>query len=1128
MRCNSIHNHKSFLGALAALLFICFAHFSRSWAQDAPSVPNPAAEPATLIDLSALGYHEQSRMDRLSEDEPSVSLNFIDRDHLLLTFNPKKLFQRLPGCPPEHQDRLVHAVILEMPGGKVANEADWYLHDRRRYLWPLGPGKFLLRKLNDLYVVDSTLHEKLLTSLPKDLLWVSVTPDGSQIVVETTSDTSPVKDPKSNSPTAPAKSKPKFVAQFLDARTLAPQRTIPLNEVVDLNGTSAGYVDLIHKGELWLVRFGATPAKRRNLARVRSRTVPSVIYSSNSSVLIGRCASSNCDYSVTAFTTTGHRLWRQHWTRYRFFAAAVHSEDGSRFAVSTARLAAPAATLHEAPDDQDVSQPNPSQQDVFQQEIQIIETVSGSPVASVNVNPAVLGGQNFSLSPDGRHLAVLRGVGVELFELPPPSEPEQAKFSALQTDIHDLYALAPDENSVPPPSADAAPDENSADAPAAANDASPGTRTDQPGPSNSTLNKVDVADTASPAAAESSPAAAAPATNAPTLTTPVPTFKVSTKAVTVDVVVTDSKGHPIRGLLQQDFKLEEDGKFQDIRYFREFTDPETRAAAATDAVTAPVPTPPAKSSPSVFSNDTHAPDPGAVTLVLFDLLNTPTADQVYARQQLIKFLESKPKYAQFALCTMSAGESRLRLIQGFTPDETLLLAAAKGKKGRPQGVTWQESATATANAVSDTAQLAQGGATSGFQNLLGALQNVQAHEQIADADERVAVTVDSMMQLARYLSGIPGRKNVIWLSGSFPITLATTANLNDPTLENRNYGNLIKRATNLLADAQIAVYPVDVRGLIGGGIASAGSTGSMGGSTFVDQADFSATAVTTGAIGGGAPSDLQALAQTATERDSLIQIAAATGGKAFYNSNGIRDAIATASEQGSNYYTLSYTPANKLYDGKFRKIKILLPEKGYTLHYRQGYFADATYDATKDADLARRTRAVAMQHASPPSRQILFSVSVGTVGGKKKIDRAVLGNALVPAKVRDLSAPIEVQHYMIDYTLQGSALRFIPLANATYRNVLTLMVTSFDREGRMLTGVSSVGASELQPAAYNKVISGEFGVRQEVDVPVEAASLRLGIQDQMSSRLGTVDIPLPVPPLPDAPRKSRLPEIEPD
>src|SRR5208283_2831946 len=662
VRCSSCHSAKSFL-LVAALLFLSSAHFSRLRAQDAPSPPQALAKPAARIDLSATGYHELSRMDRVFEDEPSVSLNFVDADHLLLTFNPKRLFQRLPTCPPEHQDRLVHAIVLEVPSGKVVNEADWYLHDRRRYLWPLGPGKFLLRKLNDLYLIDSTLHEKLLMSSPKDLLWVSVTPDGSQIIVETASNTNPIKNSKPDAQASPSKSAPRFVAQFLDAKTLAQQRTIPLNEVIDLNGTSAGYVDFVHKGEIWLVRFGSKPTKRRNLARVRSRTVPSVIYPGNNSLLIGRCASSNCDYSVTAFTTSGRRLWRQHWTRYRFFAAVAHNEDSSRFAVSTARLAASdasAPTSQVAPDDQDISQPTPSQQDVFQQEIQVVETASGDPVASVTVTPAVLSGQNFSLSPDGRHFAVLRGVGVELFDLPPPSEQERAKFSeVLKTDAPDLYALAADEDSVSPPSAAPAPESSAPEETAAAVGTVPSTTGDKPADSTSTANSESAPVTPSPAV-ETSPTAspaAAPAPNAPAANLPVPTFKVSTKAVTVDVVVTDSKGDPIRGVPQQDFKLTEDGKPQDIRYFREFTDPDTQVAAAP----VPVPSAPAKLPPNVFTNETHAPEPGAVSLILFDLLNTPTADQVYARQQLIKFLQAKPKYAQFALCTMSAGSSRLQL-----------------------------------------------------------------------------------------------------------------------------------------------------------------------------------------------------------------------------------------------------------------------------------------------------------------------------------------------------------------------------------------------------------------------------------------------------------------------------------
>jgi hypothetical protein len=125
---------------------------------------------------------------------------------------------------------------------------------------------------------------------------------------------------------------------------------------------------------------------------------------------------------------------------------------------------------------------------------------------------------------------------------------------------------------------------------------------------------------------------------------------------------------------------------------------------------------------------------------------------------------------------------------------------------------------------------------------------------------------------------------------------------------------------------------------------------------------------------------------------------------------------------------------------------------------------------------------------------------------------------------------VEVQHYVIEYTLDGSELHFDQQQNARFRNSLALMIDSFDPEGRMLTGMSGLATSDLQPEVYRKIITGDVGFQEEVDIPVEATSMRLGVQDQMSNHVGTVDVPLPLPPLPDTARRARipLPEIEPD
>ena len=131
------------------------------------------------------------------------------------------------------------------------------------------------------------------------------------------------------------KNKTGFVLQFLDVNSLQPQQTIDSSGLVHLNGNGTGYADALQKGDVWLVRFGPTPTQRKNIARVRSRCSPEVIYSSNNSLLIGRCPASTSDYSVSAFSTTGRRLWSQHWAHKRFSPAIVRSQDNRRFAVSS-------------------------------------------------------------------------------------------------------------------------------------------------------------------------------------------------------------------------------------------------------------------------------------------------------------------------------------------------------------------------------------------------------------------------------------------------------------------------------------------------------------------------------------------------------------------------------------------------------------------------------------------------------------------------------------------------------------------------------------------------------------------------------------------------------------------------
>jgi len=1084
-------------------------------AQNLPSGPVPSAQPSAYVDLASLGYTVPSRMERQLGDEVSATVDYVDAKHVLLTFDRRKLLTRLPDCPSTHGDRMIHAVILEISSGKAVTEADWYLHDRRRYLWSLGDGRFLLRKLSSLYLVDSGLGEELLVASPRSIVWLTVSADGKQAIVETRNSASDAKKSAEDASHAAEKTNAKFRLDFFDIDSRTSQQAIESKNLVHLNAAGTGYADVLRKGDLWLIRFGPTAAQRKNIARVRSRCTPDVFYSSKSSLLIGRC-SFNADYSVTAFTLTGHRLWRQRWKSKRFSPAVMHSDDNRRIAVTSFSVPESKAPVPAANDDETDSSP--------QQNIQILETASGEAVRSLVATPAMVSAQNFSLSPDGMQFALLHDSQIDVYDLPKVSDEEQAKFTALQADVPGLYIAS------------------KSDTDAAGETGEPIDIAEDVSPPSAAGSDALILASAAPAAVFSQPGITAssitpaPITPAPSVpakasTSPPATFKASAQAVIVDVVVTDAKGRPIKGLPQKEFQLEEDGKPQSLHYFREFG--EAKAPAAS---------PPAKPSPNVFTNMTAGPDPGSVTLILLDLLNTPPADQQFARKQLIKFLKSKPANVQFALCTLSPNKNQhLRLIEGFTPDENALLAAVNSGRATARTMSW-ESAAEAQNAVNSVTELAQSDVNSHWENLLSGLQKMQEYEKESDTSERAGLTIDALSQLARYLSGIPGRKNLVWLSGSFPVDFARNPEVDMPSVESHNYAGLVRQAANLLAQGQVTVYPVDVRGLVGTDVSAAANNVGL-----APMGPQSAIPVAVGqtARDGSIPKPgqtilispqeafqdqtMQALSTRSAEFDAMNQLAQGTGGKAFYNSNAIEEAIATAVEQGSNYYTLSYTPSNKNYDGRFRKIKVALAEKGYRLHYRPGYFADDPHAASKNAKLAGDIAVAAMQHGSPESRQILFAVRVVPVGPRKKIDNA--GNMPIAVKKKAfVPATVEVQHYVIDFAVDSSRLRFIPQDNGDQSSTLNLRMAAYDQEGQQLSGVSSVWAGTLKLAAYKDVLSGGVRIEQALDVPVQAASLRLGVADPTSNFLGTLELPLPVPVPADVPRivKHSLPEIEPE
>jgi VWFA-related protein len=581
-----------------------------------------------------------------------------------------------------------------------------------------------------------------------------------------------------------------------------------------------------------------------------------------------------------------------------------------------------------------------------------------------------------------------------------------------------------------------------------------------------------------------------------------PAIRAASNLVIVDVVVSDD-GKPVKGLQQQSFHVFEDGHEQTIKIFEEH-----------NSVTQSQIRRPAVLPPNTYSNLPESSVTTAANVLLLDALNTPMQDQMYVRKEMIEYLKNIPAGTRIAIFTLA---SKLRIVQGFTSDSAPLLAALSDKRNLP-GVspllTDPNDATPT-NLVSGLQDM---GAST---QAIASLQQFQADEAAFQIDLRVQYTLDALKQLAAYLGSVPGRKNLIWFSGSFPLNLDPDSSLTDAFSVMRQYSDQLKATSDLLAASRVAVYPVDARGLFTAPMFNAANQG----------ANYSGVSHGSSMSMGGAPSpgtrsggtarprnpgsttnpnafarDSSKFSQsTAAEHATMQELAQDTGGRAFYDTNGIKEALASAIENGENYYTLAYIPDDAKFDGKFRKIQIKLPEQNHQLAYRQGYCADAPGAHSQNAPL--NGSASAIQRGAPPSSQILFKLRV-----LASDDPALQGLASQPDPAGLMADKLHgpVKRYWIDYAADMHQVAASLGSDGLYHSSMEFVAIAYDRDGKILNVTSRSFKLNLQTAQYNQVMQTGMPIHEEIDVPIGEVYLRVAVHDLTTDRIGSVEIPLTV------------------
>jgi hypothetical protein len=395
-----------------------------------------------------------------------------------------------------------------------------------------------------------------------------------------------------------------------------------------------------------------------------------------------------------------------------------------------------------------------------------------------------------------------------------------------------------------------------------------------------------------------------------------------------------------------------------------------------------------------------------------------------------------------------------------------------------------------------------------------------------------------LTQVNEFLEGVPGHKNLIWLAGTFPLALVPRKE--DP----REYEDLIISEINVLTRAQVAVYPINVGGvpvnppgMLTGARPHGGNANQAATSQPSNQTAPSASDPFFNSLSGSAhdPTGLLASMEAQGSGDSIytdydIQkaLSDATGGHAFYSTNDVTAALDEATAIGGNYYSLTYSPTNQKDDGGRRSIQVRLAERGYHLSYRRFYFTAALHPKdeflkTSVADASAAPPAPAeydalqpnMKHGAPMVHDLLFSAHIHADGSPAKASPEQMAQlaeqpAYVSTHHKDKPlAPIDVQRYVIDYRVTDLALK----GQAQNGKVpsFEFAAAAFDADSRMLNGIVNETAGDIS-ASSEATKTGVVHVRQQLDIPVHAAWIRIGVRDKLTNRMGTLEVQLPLAP----------------
>ena len=494
-------------------------------------------------------------------------------------------------------------------------------------------------------------------------------------------------------------------------------------------------------------------------------------------------------------------------------------------------------------------------------------------------------------------------------------------------------------------------------------------------------------------------------------------LRVATRLVQIDVIVLDKHGNPVSGLSKDDFAVLDNKSPRTIQLFS------VETSKVLPGNSQPLPA-------GTYSNEIQAAGvPSNLTVILLDSFNTESGDQAYMRSQIAKLLRTLRPEDRVALYTLG---SRLRVLQEFTSDAASLDASLKSYLG--ERAVDVDVAKSHSMSVLNT-------------NLQTLSDDAGIDENQTFAMDHRHPTAEALRIIANHLGSLPGRKNLLWVSGSFPFSVESNNLQRTADGQTIPYATDVELTIRALTEANVAVYPVDARGLIAG--------------------DFTG--------GPTHPSTVQEM-ETLGAMESLAR---RTGGFAFYNTNAIKGSIRQAIDDSRVTYQLGFYPDDVNWDGSFHKVHVAVKLPDTHVQTREGYFALPE-----------------PKIAGPTWAEMISEIATSPVEA-------------TGIRIRAEVTPREPGQKTLGLLLSLDTAQFqFAEAGAVWSDVVSVVYIQLDGKNRVIETHPLRLPLAIDAEKYAQLMREGMILTRDVQVLPDTAAVQVIVRDGGSGRIGSVRIPI--------------------